>query len=135
MSIRSRLGTFRWHTSSCSMMVRRCRRSWGSEESLMKRMIAGVVVGLCASVGLADDKPIYLDPSRPIEARVNDLLPRLTLEEKVALCHADGKFTSPGVPRLHIPKMWMSDGPMGVREELNPNGWEPVNHTDDYITA
>lgn len=29
-------------------------------------------------------KPVYKDPNAEIEARVNDLLPRMTLEEKVA---------------------------------------------------
>jgi beta-glucosidase len=45
-------------------------------------------------------EPVYLDESQPIEARIKDALSRMTIEEKVALCHAQSKFSSKGVPRL-----------------------------------
>ena len=44
----------------------------------------------------------YLDDSKPIEVRVEDALKRMTLEEKVAVCHAQSKFCSPGVQRLSL---------------------------------
>ena len=65
------------------------------------------------------ETPVYLNPDAPIEKRVEDALSRMTLEEKVALCHAQSKFSSPGVERLGIPEVWMSDGPHGVRAEIN----------------
>jgi beta-glucosidase len=82
----------------------------------------------------APARPLYLDASQSIEARLDDLLPRLTLEEKVALTHADSKFSNAGVPRLGIPKLWMSDGPHGVREEIGPDTWKPAGRTDDFAT-
>ena len=46
---------------------------------------------------------IYLNDKKPIEERIQDALSRMTLEEKVAMCHAQSKFSSAGVPRLGIP--------------------------------
>jgi len=66
---------------------------------------------------------------------VEDALKRMTLEEKVALCHAQSKFSSAGVPRLGIPELWMSDGPHGVRMEINWNDWGHSNWTNDSVTA
>ncbi|HXC35384.1 MAG TPA: hypothetical protein VNV43_05880, partial [Candidatus Acidoferrales bacterium] len=66
----------------------------------------------------ADTNALYLDPSQPIEARVEDLLARMTLEEKVSIVHADSAFSTAGIPRLGIPERYFSDGPLGVRETL-----------------
>lgn len=46
--------------------------------------------------------PAYQDESLPLDVRVEDAISRMTLNEKVAMCHAQGKFSSPGVPRLGI---------------------------------
>ena len=54
---------------------------------------------------MAADRPVYLDEAQPIEARVADALQRMTLEEKIAMIHAQSKFSSPGVPRLGIPEV------------------------------
>lgn len=50
--------------------------------------VLGVVLGLCPSVamqadGSEDEKPLYKDATAPVERRVDDLLRRMTLEEKV----------------------------------------------------
>lgn len=79
--------------------------------------------------------PLYLQQDAPIEERVEDALQRLTLEEKVALCHAQSKFSSPGVARLGIPELKMSDGPHGVRAEIEWNSWRHAGWTNDSITA
>lgn len=93
-------------------------------------MTTGILSGAAKT-----DTPVYLDKNMPIEKRVEDALSRMTLEEKVALCHAQGKFSSPGVRRLGIPELWMSDGPHGVRAEINWNDWGYANWTNDSITA
>ena len=63
--------------------------------------------------------PAYLDDSLPIEQRVEDALARMTLEEKVALCHGQSKFCVAGVKRLGIPELWMNDGPHGMKADIH----------------
>ena len=46
-----------------------------------------LILALCCSMSLgvaAPDTPAYRNPNLPVEQRINDLLPRMTLEEKVA---------------------------------------------------
>jgi len=52
--------------------------------------------------------PKYLDPKAPIEERIDDLLPRLTLEEKVI--QLSDSWGSKGIPRLRIPAMLKTEG-------------------------
>ena len=83
----------------------------------------------------AQEKPvIYADITKPIDARVEDLLSRMTLEEKIALVHADSKFSSAPLPRFGLPTRWLSDGPHGVREDVGPHTWTPAHRTDDFAT-
>jgi beta-glucosidase len=80
-------------------------------------------------------KPLYLNADVAIEARVEDALQRMTLEEKVAVLHAQSKFSSAGVARLGIPENWMSDGPHGIRAEVLWDEWYGANWTSDSCIA
>ena len=70
---------------------------------------------LCAALGPAayaqQAPPAYKDPKLPIEQRVDDLVSRMTLEEKISqLGH-----TAAAVPRLGIPEYnWWNEGLHGV---------------------
>lgn len=101
----------------------------------MKKKFLTTLLLACSISTVSAQIPVYMDDAQPIEARVKDALSRMTLEEKVALCHAQSKFSSAGVPRLGIPELWMSDGPHGVRAEINWNDWGYANWTNDSITA
>lgn len=79
--------------------------------------------------------PVYPDEKEPLEQRIKDALSRMTLKEKINIIHAQSKFSAPGVPRLGIPELWCTDGPMGVRPEVLWDEWEQAEWTNDSCTA
>ncbi|WP_373840591.1 glycoside hydrolase family 3 C-terminal domain-containing protein, partial [Bacteroides heparinolyticus] len=100
----------------------------------MKKVLFGLVLAVALPL-TAQQKPVYLDAGKPVEERVEDALARLTLEEKVAMVHAQSKFSSPGVPRLGIPEFWMTDGPHGIRPEVLWDEWDQAGWTNDSCVA
>lgn len=100
----------------------------------MKRILLLILLASTV-VAYADNGPIYLDETKPLEERVEDALSRMTLKEKIGIIHAQSKFSAPGVPRLGIPELWCTDGPMGVRPEVMWDEWEQAKWTNDSCTA
>ena len=84
---------------------------------------------------LAQNMPVYLDESKPVEQRIDDALSRMTLDEKIAVIHAQSKFSSPGVKRLGFPDLWTDDGPHGVRPDVLWDEWEQAGQTNDSCVA
>ena len=106
----------------------------------MKKYISRVIIAfsVLASaqfVAHAQDVPVYLDASKPIEQRVEDALSRMTLMEKIRVIHAQSKFSSAGVPRLGMPDFWTDDGPHGVRPDVLWDEWEQAGQTNDSCVA
>jgi beta-glucosidase len=102
--------------------------------NIVQLFFSSAILALTMASAAAQERPLYLDAGQPIEARINNLLPQLTLEEKVSLVHGNANFTTAGVPRLGIPELWMDDGPLGVREEVGEQ-FKIVGRTDDFATA
>ncbi len=68
------------------------------------------------------------------EDQIEELLSRLTLEEKIGMIHGNGLFRTKAVERLGIPMLVTSDGPMGVRMEFYNDRWIALGKSDDYVT-
>ena len=83
----------------------------------------------------AQPLPTYLDETKPVEQRIEDALSRMTLDEKIAVIHAQSKFSSPGVKRLGFPDLWTDDGPHGVRPDVLWDEWEQAGQTNDSCVA
>lgn len=102
---------------------------------MKKLLFSSIFLLACYTGGKAQTTPVYLDESKPVEERIDDALSRMTLEEKIAMTHAQSKFSSPGVPRLGIPEFWMSDGPHGIRPEVLWDEWDQAGWTNDSCIA
>ena len=68
------------------------------------------------------------------DARINALIAQMTLEEKVNMLHSKTNMSSAGVERLGIADMNYADGPFGIREEGQPNGFQSAGWTLDSAT-
>lgn len=103
--------------------------------TLKTKFISIISLGIVFTVSAQKNKAIYLDVTKPIEERVENALSLMTTEEKVALCHAQSKFSSKGVARLGIPNVWSSDGSHGVSDEKLWDEWSGAQWTNDSCTA
>ncbi len=101
-----------------------------------KRLFFSLLTLLSASAAIGQQAlPVYLDETKPMEQRIDDALSRMTLDEKIAVIHAQSKFSSPGVKRLGFPDLWTDDGPHGVRPDVLWDEWEQAGQTNDSCVA
>ncbi len=101
----------------------------------MKKFIMSALLLGASATTQAQSLPVYLDESKPMEQRIDDALSRMTLDEKIAVIHAQSKFSSPGVKRLGFPDLWTDDGPHGVRPDVLWDEWEQAGQTNDSCVA
>ena len=101
----------------------------------MKKIFALFLTAGMTVTAQAQQLPTYLDETKPVEQRIEDALSRMTLDEKIAVIHAQSKFSSPGVKRLGFPDLWTDDGPHGVRPDVLWDEWEQAGQTNDSCVA
>ncbi len=103
--------------------------------NIRKEILTAVFICWALWAGAQKSIPVYLDDSKPLEERVQDALSRMTTSEKIAIIHAQSKFSSPGVQRLGIPGIWCTDGPHGIRPDVLWDEWDQAGATNDSCVA
>jgi len=99
----------------------------------MTKLLMMLSLCLLTSGGLQAQKGANIESAQ--EKKIQTLVKKMTLEEKVGLLHANSKFYVSGVQRLGIPEWALSDGPHGVRAEINRHNWFYAGWTNDSSTC
>ncbi len=89
---------------------------------------------LAAALTLACTQKSPQDRLTKNDAKINAIIAQMTLEEKVNMLHSKTNMSSAGVERLGIADMNYADGPFGIREEGQPNGFMSAGWTLDSAT-
>src|ERR1035437_5895068 len=77
-----------------------------------RRLAIAIVLLFVAQFGMAQATPSKTD----VERRFDSILSQMTLEEKIEIVGGINDFYTRPIPRLGIPSLRMSDGPMGVHD-------------------
>jgi beta-glucosidase len=74
-------------------------------------MMTLALMTAAAAAQTSPANPLYLDPAQPVEVRVNDLVSRMTLEEKISQLVNQSRE----IPRLQVPTYdWWSEALHGI---------------------
>jgi len=83
----------------------------GKRKRFLLPLLSAIIFSFIASAVGQADKPLYLDPSQPVSARVDDLIGKMTLEEKASQLVNQAR----AIPRLQVPQYdWWSEALHGV---------------------
>jgi beta-glucosidase len=94
---------------------------------IMKRLIASILIIFSTYSAFSQ---VYKDQKAKVEDRVNALLKEMSLEEKIDYIGGTDDFYVRDIPRLGVPRIKMSDGPIGAR-----NDGPTTSYTSGICTA
>jgi len=95
----------------------------------LKTVIA--VLSMLMLAGCSANRPVHRSALLQFDRKIDGIIGQMTLEEKVNMLHAKHMFVSAGVERLGIADMIYADGPFGIREEMQPDGWAGLGWETD----
>jgi beta-glucosidase len=68
------------------------------------------------------------------DKKIDEIIGKMTLQEKADMLHAKHMFVSAGVASQGIADIRYADGPFGIREEMQPDNWNPLGLQNDKAT-
>jgi len=98
----------------------------------LSKMIAFAAIAIPLT-GFSAEKP-HQSALLQFDKQIDGIISQMTLEEKVEMLHAKHMFVSAGIERLGIADMIFADGPFGIREEMQPDGWMGLGWENDKAT-
>jgi beta-glucosidase len=94
-----------------------------------------IILIICTSVLLSCTREtVHRSALLKYDPQIDTIINKMTLEEKVNMLHAKFMFISAGVERLGIADLVYTDGPFGIREEMQPKSWMPLGWETDKAT-
>ncbi|MCQ2145590.1 MAG: glycoside hydrolase family 3 C-terminal domain-containing protein [Bacteroidales bacterium] len=79
-------------------------------------------------------QPTLQDRLLANDKAIDEVIAKMSLEEKVMMFHSKTNMSSEGVPSQGILAIQYADGPFGIREEGVPNGFAPAGWVTDSAT-
>lgn len=101
----------------------------------LKKAVRQFVLGLAGVMMAGMAHAQLLTNEKMQEEKIRSWISQMTLAEKVSLLHGNSKFYVSGIKRLSIPEWALSDGPHGVRAEINRHNWAYAGWTNDSATC
>ncbi|KAL1566164.1 beta-glucosidase [Salvia divinorum] len=95
----------------------------------MKRATASILLGIlviccCNEASNAGDRTLYKDPNHPLNRRINDLMKRMTLEEKLGqMVQIERSVASPQVMSKYFIGSVLSGGGSVPAPQATPEAW------------